>query len=102
MNSLKFKSFITNLYIASNFKLITTHKTSVIMSSQYTFLLNVKYSKLFIKHVLKKIFNLESQKIRTAVLSLKEKKIGKFVGRKVYQKKILMTFNRIPINIFKI
>ncbi|MEE2770053.1 MAG: 50S ribosomal protein L23 [Pseudomonadota bacterium] len=73
-------------------KPIMTEKTSrQEINNQYTFLVDLKASKVNIKQAIKKFYNVDAVSINTLILKGKEKRHGKFVGKRSDKKKAIIT-----------
>lgn len=73
-------------------KPIMTEKTSrQEINNQYTFLVDLKASKVNIKQAIKKFYNVDTVSINTLILKGKEKRHGKFVGKRSDKKKAIIT-----------
>jgi large subunit ribosomal protein L23 len=54
---------------------------------QYTFIVDKSLTKLQIKFVIEKIFNVNVTKVNTCILPIKKRRVGKFVGKRSLYKK---------------
>jgi large subunit ribosomal protein L23 len=54
---------------------------------QYTFIVDKSLTKLEIKYVIEKIFNVAIEEVNTCVLPLKQRRVGRFIGKKPQYKK---------------
>lgn len=68
-----------------------TEKTSrQEVNNQYTFLVDLKASKTNVKQALKKYYNVDAVSINTLILKGKQKRHGKFVGKRNDRKKAII------------
>lgn len=73
-------------------KPIMTEKTSrQEVNNQYTFLVDLKASKINIKQAIKKFYNVDAVAVNTLILKGKQKRHGKFVGKRNDRKKAIIT-----------
>lgn len=69
-----------------------TEKTSrQEVNNQYTFLVDLKASKINIKQAIKKFYNVDAVAVNTLILKGKQKRHGKFVGKRNDRKKAIIT-----------
>jgi large subunit ribosomal protein L23 len=54
---------------------------------QYTFIVDRSLTKVQIKYIIEKIFNVHITQVNTANLPVKTKRVGKFIGKKASYKK---------------
>lgn len=69
------------------FPSVTSKSVNLYNYRQYTFIVSKKLTKIQIKFVIEKIFNVEVEKVNTCILPIKKRKIGKFVGQRSLYKK---------------
>ncbi|MDG2348312.1 MAG: 50S ribosomal protein L23 [Gammaproteobacteria bacterium] len=73
-------------------KPVMTEKTSrQEVNNQYTFLVDLKASKVNIKQAIKKFYNVDAVSINTLILKGKQKRQGKFIGKRNDRKKAIIT-----------
>jgi large subunit ribosomal protein L23 len=73
------------------FPLTTEKALNTYDSRQYTFIVNKCLDKEEIKSILEKIYSVKIIRVNTAILPVKNKKVGKFVGEKPVYKKAIIT-----------
>lgn len=70
---------------------ILTEKTiRLIEQNQYSFVVDRKATKVSIKAAIEELFNVDVLSVRTAVLPLKKKRVGKFFGKKARHKRAII------------
>ena len=69
------------------YPLLTEKATKLCENQQYTFIVDKSLTKIEIKYVFEKIFSVAILNIKTCNLPLKNKRVGKFSGKKALYKK---------------
>jgi large subunit ribosomal protein L23 len=69
------------------YPLLTEKAINLCENQQYTFIVDKSLTKVEIKYVFEKIFNVTILNIKTCNLPLKNKRVGKFLGKKALYKK---------------
>jgi large subunit ribosomal protein L23 len=70
---------------------IMTEKTSrQEVHNQYSFLVDLKASKINIKQAIKKFYNVDAVSINTLILKGKQKRHGRFIGKRNDKKKAII------------
>lgn len=78
---------------------LTEKSINLYGNRQYTFIVDRSLTKIEIKYVLEKIFNVTITSIRTCILPQKIRRVGKSVGnRSVYKKAFIQLKNGETIN----
>jgi large subunit ribosomal protein L23 len=83
----KLTNNIGDLLSLIKYPLITEKSTSLSSNKQYTFIVDKSLTKIEIKLLIEKIFNVKVIKIGTMILPTKTKRVGKFIGKKATYKK---------------
>lgn len=73
------------------YPLSTEKSINLYSNRQYTFLVARELTKSQIKFILEKIFNVSITKINTAILPIKKRRLGQFLGKKANYKKAFIT-----------
>jgi large subunit ribosomal protein L23 len=73
------------------YPLSTEKSINLYSNRQYTFIVARELTKSQIKFILEKIFNVSITKINTAILPIKKRRLGQFVGKKANYKKAFIT-----------
>ena len=72
------------------YPLVTEKAFNLYENRQYTFLVNKKLTKTEIKYIFQKLFDVTITDIRTSILPLKYKKVGKYIGKRAVYKKVII------------
>jgi large subunit ribosomal protein L23 len=73
------------------YPLSTEKSINLYSNRQYTFIVARELTKSQIKFILEKIFNVSITKINTAILPIKKRRLGQFLGKKANYKKAFIT-----------
>lgn len=73
------------------YPIITDKTTKLIEENQYSFAVDRKANKIYIKKAIEYIFNVKVKNINTCNCTGKIKKVGKFIGNKANYKKAFIT-----------
>lgn len=88
-----------NLLNLIKYPLATEKAMNLYNNRQYTFIVSRELTKTQIKFVLEKIFDIKITDINTCILPTKNRRVGRFVGKKTKYKKAYITLqegNSIP------
>lgn len=66
---------------------LTEKSINLYNSRQYTFIVDKSLTKIEIKYTIEKLFNINVTDIRTCILPIKKRRVGKFVGNRSNYKK---------------
>lgn len=69
------------------YPLLTEKAVNLCENRQYTFIVDKSLTKVEIKYVFEKFFNITILNIKTCILPIKKKRVGKFIGKKALYKK---------------
>ncbi len=69
------------------YPLLTEKSINLYGDRQYTFIVDRSLTKIEIKYIIEKIFNVNILEINTCILPLKTRRLGKFVGKRSRYKK---------------
>lgn len=72
------------------YPLITEKSTILYGNRQYTFLVDKSLTKIEIKYVLEKVFNVTITGVKTCILPMKTRRVGRFLGKRSLYKKIFI------------
>lgn len=78
---------LVNLLNYIKYPSITEKSVRLYGNRQYTFIVDKSLTKLQIKFVIEKIFNVNVTKVNTCILPTKKRRVGKFVGKRSLYKK---------------
>lgn len=67
---------------------LTEKSINLYSQRQYTFVVDKKLTKPQIKYVLEKVFNVTIIRVNTAVLPIKTRRVGRFIGNRSSYKKV--------------
>jgi large subunit ribosomal protein L23 len=71
---------------------ILTEKTSrLIEQNQYSFAVDKKADKISIKRAIEYLFDVKVTSVNTANSPLKKRRVGKFIGKKTQNKRVIVT-----------
>lgn len=70
------------------YPLLTEKSINLYTQRQYTFVVDKTLTKPQIKYVLEKVFNVTIIRINTAVLPVKTRRVGRFIGNRSLYKKV--------------
>lgn len=79
---------LENLLPLIKYPLLTEKSINLYNDRQYTFIVDRCLTKLQVKYVLEKIFNVNIISVNTSMLPKKKKRVGKFIGQKSRYKKV--------------
>ena len=83
----KNKNNIATLLNHIKYPSLTEKSIGLYGNRQYTFLVDRILTKVQIKYIIEKIFNVHIIQVNTANLPVKTKRVGKFIGKKASYKK---------------
>jgi large subunit ribosomal protein L23 len=83
-------SSLGNLINLIKYPLVTEKAFNLYDKRQYTFLVNKKLTKFEIKYIFQKIFDVTITDVRTSILPLKYKRVGKYTGKRAIYKKVII------------
>nr|AYO28730.1 ribosomal protein L23 [Neotessella volvocina] len=66
---------------------VTEKSINLYGNRQYTFIVDRNLRKIEIKYILENIFNITITKINTCILPIKQRRVGKFLGKRPQYKK---------------
>jgi large subunit ribosomal protein L23 len=78
---------LVNLLNYIKYPSITEKSVRLYGNRQYTFIVDKSLTKLQIKFVIEKIFNVTVTKVNTCILPIKKRRVGKFIGKRSLYKK---------------
>jgi large subunit ribosomal protein L23 len=82
---------VGNLFNLIKYPSITEKSVNLYNFRQYTFIVDRHLTKTQIKFILEKAFDVRISAVNTCLLPLKEKRVGKFTGKKSRYKKAFVT-----------
>ena len=80
-----------NLLNLIKYPLSTEKSINLYNNRQYTFIVSKELTKIQIKYILEKIFNVKITAINTCMLPVKKRRVGRFNGTKSAYKKAYVT-----------
>jgi large subunit ribosomal protein L23 len=80
-----------NLLNLIKYPLSTEKAINLYNNRQYTFIVSRELTKIQIKSVLEKVFNVKITNVNTCILPIKNRRLGKFIGKKAGYKKAYIT-----------
>ena len=83
----KIKNNLGDLLKLIKYPSLTEKSINLYGERQYTFIVDRSLTKIQIKFILENIFNVKIIQINTAILPVKKRRVGKFIGnRSIYKK----------------
>lgn len=83
------------------YPIVTDKTTQYIEDNKYCFAVDCKANKNHIKKAIENIFNVKVIKVNTLNIKPKNKRIGRFIGKKTHYKKAILTLDsQYTINLF--
>lgn len=73
---------------------VTEKAINLYTNRQYTFIVDRSLTKIQIKYVIEKIFNVKITDVNTATLPSKTRRVGKFIGKRSRYKKAYITLKQ--------
>lgn len=83
-------SSLGNLLSSIKYPLVTEKSFNLYEKRQYTFIVTKQLTKVEIKYIFQKIFDVTITDVRTCILPAKFKKVGRFLGKKPSYKKVIL------------
>ena len=83
-----------NLVNLIKYPLITEKAMNLYNNQQYTFIVSRELTKIQIKLIFEKIFNIKISDVNTSILPTKKKRVGHFLGQKTIYKKAYITLKK--------
>ena len=81
--------------------ILTDKTTKLLENNKYTFKVDSRAHKVFIKRIVESLFSVKVVKVNTCYLSKKKKRVGKYLGWKPKYKKAIITLSKGDvINLF--
>lgn len=80
-----------NLLNLIKYPLSTEKAINLYNQRQYTFIVARELTKIQIKYILEKIFDVKITDINTCILPIKKRRVGRFTGKKATYKKVYIT-----------
>ncbi len=80
-----------NLLNLIKYPLSTEKAINLYNNRQYTFIVARELTKVQIKYILEKIFEVKITDINTCILPVKNRRVGRFIGKKATYKKVYIT-----------
>ena len=80
-----------NLLNLIKYPLSTEKAINLYNNRQYTFIVARELTKIQIKYILEKIFEVKITDINTCILPVKNRRVGRFIGKKATYKKVYIT-----------
>ena len=81
------QEFISNLLKRIKYPLITEKAINLYNNRYYTFIVDRTLTKMEIKFILQKIFQITITDVNTCILPVKTRRVGKFIGKRSRYKK---------------
>ena len=82
---------IAELLPLIKYPLMTEKAVGLYSSRQYTFIVDKSITKIEIKNVIQSIFNVTITSVKTCLLPDKDRRVGRFIGKKTQYKKTYVT-----------
>lgn len=73
---------------------LTEKAINLYTNRQYTFIVDRSLTKIQIKYIIEKIFNVKITDVNTAMLPSKTRRVGKFIGKRSRYKKAFVTLQQ--------
>ena len=80
-----------NLLNLIKYPLSTEKAINLYNNRQYTFIVARELTKTQIKYILEKIFDVKITSLNTCLLPIKNRRVGRFIGKKTNYKKVYIT-----------
>jgi large subunit ribosomal protein L23 len=74
------------------YPILSEKATSLIGQKQYSFAVDSKADKVIIKSAIEQLFNVKVISINTSLLTLKKRRLGKYIGQKTRYKRAIVKF----------
>jgi len=96
------KSPQRNLLDIVKYPILTEKTIRLIEQNQYSFAVDSKADKTAIKSAMEQLFDVKVISVNTSLLSLKKRRVGKFIGKKArYKRAIVKLASEDSINLFE-
>jgi large subunit ribosomal protein L23 len=83
-----------NLLNHIKYPLLTEKAVNLYNNRQYTFIVSRELTKMQIKFIIEKIFTVKITAINTCILPIKNRRVGRFLGKKTSYKKAYITLEK--------
>ena len=83
-----------NLLNLIKYPSLTEKSIGLYADRQYTFIVDKSLTKIQIKYVIEKIFNVNITNISTLILPFKMRRVGKFIGKRSRYKKVYVKLKK--------
>jgi large subunit ribosomal protein L23 len=91
-----------NLLDIVKYPILTEKTIRLIEQNQYSFAVDSKADKTAIKSAMEQLFDVKVISVNTSLLSLKKRRVGKYIGKKArYKRAIVKLASEDSINLFE-
>jgi large subunit ribosomal protein L23 len=91
-----------NLLDIVKYPILTEKTIRLIEQNQYSFAVDSKADKTAIKSAMEQLFDVKVISVNTSLLSLKKRRVGKYLGKKARYKRAIVTLaSEDSINLFE-
>ena len=91
-----------NLLDIVKYPILTEKTIRLIEQNQYSFAVDSKADKTAIKSAMEQLFDVKVLSVNTSLLSLKKRRVGKYIGKKArYKRAIVKLASEDSINLFE-
>jgi len=91
-----------NLLDVIKYPLLTEKTIRLIEQNQYSFAVDVKADKGLIKNAIEQLFDVKVVSVNTSLLSLRKRRVGKFIGKKArYKRAVVKLASEDSITLFE-
>jgi len=79
-----------NLLGIIKYPILTEKTINLIEQNQYSFAIDPKADKIAVKYAVEKLFDVKVISVNTSLLPLQKRRVGKFIGKKLAIKELLL------------